>query len=196
MLKSNSYKKARTYRMVVEELINETGIDLFVLDDHKKIIDENIKFPVPSLIHDAIEYIWNGTNKLSKEVKQAIEFFKFEDTVNQDGLSFVLPPDGILIDENCEEEKIDTTANWEQLLDNENSKEIEHAIYYVWGTGGLDYFEYADWVEDEIYEFECGKYDTVNSNPFTDSGSRLNPEKWGGHRSFDKITTSSIVPYS
>ena len=89
MLNSNSYKKARTNRMVVEELTKETEIDLFVMDGHKKIVDENVKFLAPSLIHKAIEYIWKGTNKLSREVKLAIEYFKIDEIVNRDGSSLV-----------------------------------------------------------------------------------------------------------
>ena len=122
MLNSNSYKKARTNRMVVEELTKETEIDLFVMDGHKKIVDENVKFLAPSLIHKAIEYIWKGTNKLSREVKLAIEYFKIDEIVNRDGSSLVIHPDGIFIDEYCVEEKNDTTANWDQLLDYKNSK--------------------------------------------------------------------------
>ena len=194
MRKTNAYNNAKLCRMVVEDVLNENGIDLFVFDDLKKITDAKITYAHPKVLNKVIEYIWNGTDKLTAEVKLAIAFFNYEEDVNNDGLSFIMPPDGVVINDYSDVEEIEATENWDMLFKTCDPEEILKAIAYVWGTAGLDYFECSD--DEEISEFECDKYEAVKGNPFTDSGERLNSAMWKECRSFNNPTTKTIVPYA
>jgi len=192
MRKTNAYNNAKLCRMVVEDVMNENGIDLFVFGDLEKTDVENIKLIHPDVLASVTKYIWNGTTKLTREVKQAISFFAFEEIVNKDSLTFLLPPDGKVITDQEDVEYIETETNWNMLFDTCNHDEIWKAIAYVWGTAGLDYFKCSD--EIDVGEFENDRYEVVTGNPFADSGQRRMVKMWGGRYSFDSPTTSSLVP--